>query len=141
MREVSLHRQLMFWLLIPVLSLWVMGGVIAYNNAIKQALLGVSAETLAAHGAVSEPTAREMAAGVRQVTGAALGASITGIAGPDGGSPEKPVGLVYIGLADANGSRAHRLNLGGGRETIRGRSVQQVLVLLRDLLIGKEQAS
>ncbi len=76
-----------------------MGGVIAYSNALKERLLGVKHATLTAHGAVSEETVREMALGIRQATGADLGIATTGIAGPEGGSADKPVGTVAIGLA------------------------------------------
>ena len=75
------------------------GGVVAYSNRIKQTQLGVSAELLQRHGAVSAPVAHAMAQGVRERLGSTYGVSITGIAGPGGGTQEKPVGLVYIGIA------------------------------------------
>jgi PncC family amidohydrolase len=84
---------------VPGSSRYVLGGIVAYSNAVKQAQLGVSEHSLSAHGAVSEVVAREMAAGLRERLGVTLTVSITGIAGPDGGTPEKPVGLTYIGLA------------------------------------------
>ena len=74
-------------------------GIVTYSNAAKIQELGVKSETLAEHGAVSEETAKEMAVGIRRVSGSDIGISVTGIAGPDGGTDEKPVGLVYIGLA------------------------------------------
>jgi nicotinamide-nucleotide amidase len=80
-------------------SRWFLGGVLAYADAVKQRLLGVEAATLAAHGAVSEPTAGEMARGARAATGADIGLAITGIAGPGGGSAERPVGLVCFAIA------------------------------------------
>jgi nicotinamide-nucleotide amidase len=115
-----------------------MGGVIAYKNSVKQVLLLVPRETLLEHGAVSEETARAMADGACAASGAQIGISITGIAGPGGGSAEKPVGLVYIGLA-APGVPAHavRYEFWGNRASIRQRAVQQALVLLRNLLIDK----
>ncbi len=76
-----------------------LGGVIAYSNPVKEALLGVQHETLLAYGAVSEQTAAEMAAGARQRIGSSIGLSTTGIAGPTGGTPTKPVGLVYFGIS------------------------------------------
>jgi nicotinamide-nucleotide amidase len=88
---------------VPGSSEMLTGGVVAYSNAVKTALLGVKAETLAAHGAVSEQTAVEMALGVLHRTGADYGLSTTGIAGPGGGTAEKPVGLVYVALARKNG--------------------------------------
>ncbi len=122
---------------IPGSSEYFLGGVIAYSNALKEQLLGVAPAILATHGAVSEETAREMAAGVARATGADIGLSITGIAGPDGGTDEKPVGLVYLGIAKKDEpARAVRAVLGRDRDTIRLRAVQQSLVLLRDLLTG-----
>ncbi len=79
-------------------SEYVLGGVVSYSNEAKQKLIGVRAETLAAYGAVSEQTAREMVLGVRALFDAEIAVSITGIAGPGGGTPDKPVGLTYIGL-------------------------------------------
>lgn len=79
------------------------GGVVSYSNDVKMKVLSVSAETLAAYGAVSEETAREMAEGVRRITGADIAVSITGIAGPSGGSAEKPVGTVCFGVATLAG--------------------------------------
>lgn len=93
---------------IPGSSAYVAGGVVCYSNAVKMQVVGVQAATLAAYGAVSEPTAREMAEGICRVIGAPLGISITGVAGPDGGTPEKPVGLVYIGLATPLGTQVQR---------------------------------
>jgi nicotinamide-nucleotide amidase len=115
-----------------------LGGVIAYSNALKERLLGVPRETLAAHGAVSEETAVAMAEGLVRATGADLGVSITGIAGPGGGTTEKPVGLVYIGIAGAGQPRAHRCLFLGDRSTIRLRAAQEALVLLREVLTYTE---
>jgi len=84
---------------LPGSSVWYLGGVITYSNALKTQLLGVPAETLATEGAVSAATAQAMAEGTRDKTGADLAVAITGIAGPAGGTPEKPVGLVYIAVA------------------------------------------
>jgi len=93
--------------------------IVTYSNRAKVEELGVRQETLDKYGAVSEETAREMAEGIRRISNTDIGVSITGIAGPDGGSPQKPVGTVFIALADKNGSRAQKLELWGGRERIR----------------------
>lgn len=112
---------------IPGSSDVMLGGIIAYENGIKQSLLGVRPETIAAHGAVSEETAREMATGARTRVGADVGISITGIAGPGGGSAAKPVGLVFI-ATDINGVVAtHRRQFGGDREEVRQRAAQAAL--------------
>jgi nicotinamide-nucleotide amidase len=105
----------------------VMGGVIAYDNAVKVRELGVHESTLATHGAVSVETAREMAAGVRTRFGVDVGVSITGIAGPGGGTPEKPVGTVCIGLDIGGVVSAQRIVTIGDRQEIRQRSAQAAL--------------
>jgi nicotinamide-nucleotide amidase len=94
-------------------------GHVTYANEAKMRVLGVPEETLARHGAVSEATARAMAEGLRKVSGADICLSVTGVAGPGGGSAEKPVGLVYLGLATAAGAKVRRLQLTGDRERIR----------------------
>ncbi len=116
-----------------------LGGVISYSNALKMKLLGVPEATLIAYGAVSEPTAGAMAAGALTATGADVALSITGVAGPGGGTAEKPVGLVYIGYARAGEApRAVRYNMFGSRAGIRLRAVQEALVLLYHSLLGRE---
>ena len=100
-----------------------LGGVIAYANAVKQGLLGVPAETLAAHGAVSDPVAQTMAEGARRATGADWALAVTGIAGPGGGSAEKPVGLVHIAVAGPDGCSSEGVRFGSSR----GRSWIQML--------------
>lgn len=107
-----------------------LGGVVSYSNALKISMLGVSQETVEKHGAVSEECAREMAEGVRDKTGADWGVSVTGIAGPDGGSDEKPIGLVFIGLAGPHGTTVSRNLFQGTRESVRDRSTQAALILL-----------
>jgi len=110
------------------------GGVVSYDNAVKREQLGVSAETLAAHGAVSEETAAEMASGVCDALGADVAVSVTGIAGPGGGTPEKPVGLVYLHASGPGAELARELNLPGDREAVRRRATAAALHLLRELL-------
>jgi competence/damage-inducible protein cinA len=108
--------------------------VISYDNSVKASLLGVNPDDLAQYGAVSATVAEQMAQGVRSRLGTTWGLSITGIAGPDGGSAEKPVGLVYIGLAGPeNQVTSHRFLFGAsrGREWIRWLSVCSALDLLR----------
>jgi nicotinamide-nucleotide amidase len=89
-------------------SAYIAGGIVSYSNAVKEQQVGVKHETLVAYGAVSEQTAREMAEGIRSVLNADIGVGITGIAGPDGGTPDKPVGLTYIGVATAQGTQVAR---------------------------------
>jgi PncC family amidohydrolase len=110
------------------------GGVIAYSNEAKMELLGVRADTLAQHGAVSEPAAREMAAGVRRLFGADVALSVTGIAGPGGGTPDKPVGLVHIGLDAAGGQVCRRYVWDGDRTANKVQSARAALELLKEWL-------
>lgn len=107
-------------------------GFVTYSNVSKQEMLGVQAETLARHGAVSAETAREMAAGALARSSADLAVSVTGIAGPEGGSPEKPVGLVWFGLARTGHEvRTHReIFSGRGREAIRQQAAELALSLM-----------
>jgi nicotinamide-nucleotide amidase len=110
------------------------GGVVAYDNEVKRAQLGVSEETLATHGAVSAETASEMALGARELLGANVAVSTTGIAGPGGGTPEKPVGLVYLHASGPGAELARELNLPGDREAVRRRATAAALHLVRELL-------
>ena len=119
---------------IPGSSDVVEGGTIAYANAVKVRELGVSEDILAAHGAVSEETAREMARGVRARFGVDVGVSITGVAGPGGGSPEKPVGTFCVGVDVRGAIRAVRSSGVGDRQEIRQRATQAALNLLRKAL-------
>ncbi|HKW48850.1 MAG TPA: competence/damage-inducible protein A [Gemmatimonadaceae bacterium] len=123
---------------IPGSSEVVLGGVIAYANEVKLSLLGVDAADLAKHGAVSEQIARQMAEGVRGRLGATIGISITGVAGPGGGTPEKPVGTVWIAGALPEGTRAVQLKLIGDREEIRRRATQSSLELVRRALLERD---
>jgi nicotinamide-nucleotide amidase len=106
------------------------GGVISYSNDVKREVLKVSASTLERHGAVSAETASEMASGVRALTNADFSVSVTGIAGPGGGSAEKPVGLVWFGLAGRDGVRAERMIFSGDRERVRASAIEHALLLL-----------
>lgn len=116
---------------IPGSSEYVLGGVVAYANRIKQALLHVRQGTLIAYGAVSEQTASEMAVGARELFGADVAVSVTGIAGPGGGSAEKPVGLTYIGVATPDGGVVVQRHVWeGDRETIKNASAEAALRLV-----------
>lgn len=107
-----------------------LGAVVAYANAVKESILGVQPQTLNQWGAVSAQTAMEMAKGAAMKTGASIGVSTTGIAGPGGGSPEKPVGLVYVAfwLRNADGGRTLCLRLAGSRNKIRQKPPQRRLL-------------
>ena len=119
-------------------SAYFRGGVVAYSNEVKESLLGVRHETLAKHGAVSEETAREMAEGVRKRLGSDLAIATTGIAGPDGGTPEKPVGTVWIAVADASHTEARLLQFGANRRQQNiDRSTNQAFAMLIRLICQK----
>ncbi len=111
----------------PGASRYYLGGVIAYQNRIKQTLLGVQTITLKAYGAVSAETALEMASGVRKKLRADIGISITGIAGPSGGTKKKPVGLVYIALANVKKAQCKRFLFSGNRLQIRTQAAKKAL--------------
>ena len=121
---------------VPGSSAWFVGGVLCYRDELKMSLCGVPPEVLSAHGAVSAEVAEALAAGVRAVTGSSVGLSITGIAGPDGGSAEKPVGLVYVGVAGAERVTHLRRMVPGDRQTVRERSAYFALASLRQFLLG-----
>jgi nicotinamide-nucleotide amidase len=121
---------------VPGSSQYFAGGFITYSNRLKHELLGVPAETLDSFGAVSPETAEAMAAGARERAGSTYAVSITGVAGPDGGSPEKPIGLVYIGIAGPEGTAVAQRRFIGDRERIRVFTTQAALDLLRRRLQG-----
>jgi nicotinamide-nucleotide amidase len=123
---------------VPGSSRYYLGGAVAYSNDAKQALLDVPGELLQRHGAVSAEVARAMAEGARRRFGAELAVSTTGISGPDGGTPEKPVGLVYVGFASPAGSAAHELLFPLGRERHRALTTQLALDCVRRFLLGEE---
>lgn len=122
---------------VPGSSRYYPGGVVAYSNESKRALLEVPAALLERHGAVSAEVARAMAEGARRRFGADLAVSTTGISGPDGGTPEKPVGLVYVGLASPEGSAAHELLFRLDRERHRVLTAQVALDCVRRFLLGE----
>lgn len=120
---------------VPGASKCFLGGLVAYGNAAKQKFLGVRAETLARHGAVSETVAREMAEGAREKFGADFAIAVTGIAGPTGGTKAKPVGTVFIALTGTAGTVVeHKLNF-CGREQFKDLTAQQALEMLRARLV------
>ena len=120
-------------------STYFKGGVVAYSNEVKESALGVKHSTLKAHGAVSEETVREMAEGVRTRLGADLAIATTGIAGPDGGTKEKPVGTVWIAVADATHTEAKLLQFGANRRQQNiDRSTNQAYAMLIRLLCQKD---
>ncbi|MFC2768679.1 CinA family protein [Mitsuokella sp. oral taxon 131] len=115
-------------------SAYVMGSVVSYTNAIKERLVGVRHETLAAHGAVSEETAREMAEGIRRAIRTDIGVGITGIAGPGGGTVEKPVGLVFIAISGVAGIIAHKKYFTGTRVENKRSSTESALSIIVEYL-------
>ena len=121
---------------VPGSSRYLRGGVVAYHNDLKQSLLGVTRDTLAQHGAVSAQTAAAMAVGIRERAGADVGLAVTGIAGPSGGSRRKPVGLVYVGIADGRRVRTQRYQFFGDRRSIKAQAAQMALDGLRCALLG-----
>lgn len=119
---------------VPGSSNYYLGGVVAYSNRLKETLLAVRPETLRAHGAVSEETAREMAHGARQRLEADVAVSITGIAGPTGGTPEKPVGLMYVAVVWAGEARCRRFVFASDRLGNKEASVEAAMELILDSL-------
>ncbi len=124
-------------------SAYFVEGLVTYSNESKEQLLGVPNDLLVKHGAVSEPVAGAMAEGVRKVAGTDYGLSVTGVAGPDGGSEEKPVGLVFVGISDEEGTEVERLDLSAwrrSREAIRERSANRAFDILRHRILGQDEA-
>jgi len=124
---------------VPGSSDVVLGGIVSYANAVKERELGVAAGLLAAHGAVSAEVAQAMAQGARRQLGADVAVAVTGIAGPDGGSAEKPVGLVYLHAEGPNGGVGREFSFPGDRASIRARSVTGALHLVRRLLQSPDE--
>ncbi|MBE0465865.1 MAG: competence/damage-inducible protein A [Candidatus Desulforudis sp.] len=125
---------------VPGSSRYFCGGVVVYNNDLKRQLVGVPNEILERYGAVSENTAVAMAEGIRRIAGSDLGLAITGIAGPEGGTLVKPVGLVYVALASDQGTQCHRLILPGVRSAVRMGTVNAAFKILKDSLSAKAPA-
>jgi nicotinamide-nucleotide amidase len=123
---------------VPGSSAWLRGGVVAYANDVKRLMLGVSEVTLSQRGAVSEEIAAEMAEGVRRALGADLGIGVTGVAGPSGGTAEKPVGTVCFGLARDEGAVSHRYQLWGTRDWVKLLASQIALDWVRRAGLGLE---
>ena len=113
-----------------------LGGVVCYSNAWKESWLDVAPDDLAAHGAVSSPVARALAEGIRRRAASTLGVGITGIAGPSGATPDKPVGLVYLALASPDGTAVREQRLMGGREIVRWQASQAALEMIRRWLLA-----
>jgi len=120
---------------VPGSSAWFRGGLLCYANDLKTSLAGVPDELLRAHGAVSEPVARALALGARNACSADFGLGVTGVAGPDGGTADKPVGTVHVALADGGVGRAVKLDWPGDRDLVRRRAVTVALDLLRRHLL------
>lgn len=112
------------------------GGIVSYDNSVKEKLLFVPGEVLDSVGAVSKECAVQMAKGAREQLGTSIAVSVTGIAGPGGGTPEKPVGLVYIGISSEKGTSAVKFLLGevGDRTAIRERSVCEMISMALDII-------
>ncbi len=121
---------------VPGSSEYFRGGVVAYADEVKAAIVRVRRGTLCQFGAVSEQTAREMANGVREILGTEIGLAVTGVAGPGGGTAEKPVGLVYVALAAPDGSWVERHLWNGDRWENKASSADAALDLLQRYLIG-----
>ena len=117
-------------------SSYFMGGIVAYSNQIKEGFLGVRHDTLVQHGAVSSQTANEMAQGIRGNFKTDIGLSTTGIAGPTGGTPAKPVGLVWIGISCKGKTTTIRCQFDGDRDQVKTSSVEKILQVLLDDLTG-----
>ena len=122
---------------IPGSSAYVMGSIVSYSNEVKEKLVGVQHATLAAHGAVSEETAREMAEGVRRAVGTDVGLATTGIAGPGGGTAEKPVGLVYTAASGPWGTVVRENHFRGTRMEVKRQASEIVLAMVLDALTEK----
>lgn len=118
-------------------SAYVQGSIVSYSNEIKNAILHVDAETLKNFGAVSEQTARQMSSNVRELFKTNIGVGVTGIAGPSGGTKEKPVGTVYISVSNSEKTIVKRFQFSGSRHEIKNQSCNSAMEMLKDFLGGK----
>jgi len=121
---------------VPGCSGYFCGGVVSYSNEVKTSLLAVSEEQLAAHGAVSAQVARSMAVGALNATRADFAVAVTGVSGPGGGSPGKPVGLTYVAVADSLGAEVRRFVWAGDRAANREASARAAILLLLERVSG-----
>jgi PncC family amidohydrolase len=119
---------------VPGASAWFAGGVVAYSNEAKTRLLGVPAEVIEAHGAVSAQVAQAMARGARERFGAKAAAAVTGVAGPGGGSSAKPVGLTYVAVSGPGGEQARRFHWTGDRWANKEAGARATLEMLLEIL-------
>ena len=119
---------------VPGSSAWFAGGVVSYSNSVKESALGVPAGLITRHGAVSAEVADAMARGAMGRVGAAWAIAVTGLAGPGGGTPEKPVGLVYVAIGSPDGVAVRELHLTGDRAQIRTQATTRALQLLKAAL-------
>lgn len=122
---------------VPGSSEYFMGSIVTYSYQAKASLLGVSWDTLHAHGAVSRETVLEMARGARKALDVSIAASVSGIAGPGGGTLDKPVGTTWVGLVTSDGEWAREFHFGGDRQQNKISSADAVLQMLLDYLLGK----
>ena len=115
-------------------SNYVQGGIVSYSNEIKNSVLKVKADTLKNFGAVSEQTARQMSANVRELFNTNIGVGVTGIAGPGGGTPEKPVGTVYISVSNSDKTIVERFNFSGSRSEIKNQACDAAMSMVINLV-------
>ena len=118
-------------------SAYVQGGIVSYSNEIKNSILKVKAETLKEFGAVSEQTARQMSSNVRELFKTDIGVGVTGIAGPDGGSIEKPVGTVYISVSNSDKTFVKKFNFSGSRIEIKNQTCNAAMSMIKNFVGGK----
>jgi PncC family amidohydrolase len=121
---------------IPGASAVLAGGVVSYDPRVKHEVLGVPQAVIDGPGVVSEPCARQMAEGARRLLRVDVTVGVTGVAGPTGGTPETPVGTVYLGCADAKGTRVERRQFTGGRQAVREKTVERALEMMIQSMKG-----